>query len=62
MEYPEGDLMREDVKWLKQMAREGRLPDISLEEALAEIESDRERFYDRLRKIGYNPDAPPKRT
>ena len=54
--------MREDVKWLKQMAREGRLPDISLEEALAEIESDRERFYDRLRKIGYNPDAPPKRT
>ena len=47
----------EDREFLKQLAREGRLPFQSREEVKAEIEAIRKRWEERMRRKGIDPDA-----
>ena len=50
-------LTDEDHEFLKQAEREGRLPNWTLDQALAEIEVARKKFNDRLRRAGFDPDG-----
>ncbi len=52
------DLTDEDRKWLAEAERDGRLAHMTPEWARAELEAESERFKDRLRRAGFDPDAP----
>jgi hypothetical protein len=54
-------LTEEDREFLAEAQREGRLSHMTVEWALAELEAERKRFNDRLRRAGFDPDAPENR-
>jgi hypothetical protein len=56
-DYPLGDLTEEDLAWVDQEIREGRLVDMTPEEMIAQVEAHRKRIYDRFRRAGLDPDA-----
>ena len=50
------ELTEEDREFLEQAQREGRLSHMTVEWALAELEAERKRFHERLRRGGFDPD------
>ena len=50
-------LSAEDLEWLEQAEREGRLPNMTIEEAIAAVNAGREQFFKRLRRAGFDPGA-----
>jgi len=64
-ELPPGDprdwwylVTDEDRKFLEQLDKEGRLPGL-IQGILADAEEEREKWAERVRRLGLDPDVPP---